>query len=149
MKKQLSKVFAIVVMFLATSVNVSADTDKVVEVSQLPAQAQQILKQHFAQKKVAIAKSDWDWFSKGYDVVFTDGCKVEFDGNGNWTNIDCRRSTVPVKLIPTQILTKVQEMYPSITITEIERDRRGYDVSLSNGLDLEFNTKFQVVDVDK
>ncbi len=149
MKKQLSKVFAIVVMFLATSVNVSADTDKVVEVSQLPAQSQQILKQHFAQKKVAIAKADWDWFSKNYDVVFTDGCKVEFDGDGKWTSIDCRRSTVPVKLIPAQILTKVQEMYPSITITEIERDRRGYDVSLSNGLDIEFNTNIQVVDVDK
>ncbi len=149
MKKQLSKLFAIVAVLLATSVNATADNDKVVEVTQLPAQAQQILKQHFAEKKVAIAKSEWDWFSKGYDVVFTDGCKVEFDNDGNWTNIDCRRSAVPVKLIPTQIVAKVRELYPTLTITEIERDRKGYDVSLSNGLDIEFNNKFQIFDVDK
>ncbi len=149
MKKQLSKLFAIVAMLLTTSVNATADTDKVIEVSQLPAQAQQTLKQHFSQKKVAIAKAEWDWFSKSYDIVFTDGSKVEFDSDGNWTNIDCRRSMVPLKLIPSQIVTKVKEMYPDMNVTEIEREKRGYEVTLSNGLELKFSKSFQVVDIDK
>ena len=30
----------------------------------------------------------------------------------------------------------------------MDRDRRGYDVELDNGLDLEFNKKFQMVEID-
>ncbi len=149
MKKQLSKLFAIVAVLLATSVNATADNDKVVEVSQLPALAQQTLKQHFTKNKVAIAKMETDWFSKSYDVVFTDGGKVEFDSKGNWTSIDCGRGTVPAKLVPAKVASKIKELYPSMTITEIEHDKRGYEVRLSNGLEIDFDKNFRIVDVDK
>ena len=31
---------------------------------------------------------------------------------------------------------------------KIDRDRRGYDVKLNNGMEIEFDKKFNVVDID-
>ena len=34
------------------------------------------------------------------------------------------------------------------TVIKLDRDRRGYDVKLNNGMELEFNKKFEIVDID-
>ena len=34
------------------------------------------------------------------------------------------------------------------TIIKLDRDRRGYDVKLNNGMELEFNKNFEIVDID-
>ena len=57
-------------------------------------------------------------------------------------------TAVPAALVPQPIMAFVKKTYPDAVVTKIERDRRGYDVDLSNGLDLEFNSKFQLIDVD-
>ncbi len=38
--------------------------------------------------------------------------------------------------------------FPGTTILKLDRDRRGYDIKLNNGLELEYNKKFQVVEID-
>ena len=114
----------------------------------LPAAAKAIIKEHFAGKEVLLVKQETEWVRRQYDVVFSDGSKVEFDSNGEWTEIDCIQSGVPTALVPKPILDFVKKHYPNYIITQIDRDRRGYDVDLSNGLEIEFNKKFQVIDID-
>ena len=43
---------------------------------------------------------------------------------------------------------QVKKTFPGATIIKLDRDRRGYDVKLNNGMDLEFNKKFEIVEVD-
>ena len=43
----------------------------------------------------------------------------------------------------------VKATYPSCRIEEIEKDRRGYEVKLSNKLELTFDKKLNIVDIDK
>ena len=50
-------------------------------------------------------------------------------------------------LIPEQIKAHVNATIPDAVITKIDRDRRGYEVKLSNGLEMEYNKKFKVVDI--
>ena len=38
--------------------------------------------------------------------------------------------------------------YPDRKITAIDRDRRDYEVELDNGLDLKFDLKFRLIDID-
>ena len=38
--------------------------------------------------------------------------------------------------------------YPKNKITSIDRDRRDYEVELDNGLDLKFDLKFRLIDID-
>lgn len=130
------------------SATANADNDKPIEISQLPATAQQVIKNNFADKKVAMAKMETGIFEKSYDVIFTNGEKIEFDRNGNWTDISCKLSAVPTALIPAAIRTYAKNNYPDTKILKIEKDRGEYEIKLSNGLEITFNKNFQVIDID-
>ena len=141
MKKSL---FILMAFVLTMCMPVMADNDRVITFDQLPAPAQELLKKHFAEKVPLIITVDWD----DYKVIYQSGEKVEFDKKGNWKDLDCKVSRVPVALIPEQIKANVKTTFPGAIIIKLDRDRRGYDVKLNNGMELEYNKKFQVVDID-
>lgn len=124
-----------------------ADNDKPISVSQLPAKAQQVIKKNFASKKIAVVVQD-GMINKSYDVMFTNGDKVEFNRNGEWTEIDCRRTTVPTALIPSAIKTYVTQNYPDAKVLKIEKDGSECEVKLSTGMEITFNKNFQAIDID-
>ena len=129
---------------LTMCMSVMADNDRVITFDQLPAQAQTLLKQHFADKVVMIVTVDYD----DYTVMYQSGEKVEFNKSGDWKEFECKTSAVPPALIPEQIKAHVKATFPGVTILKLDRDRRGYDIKLNNGLELEYNKKFQVVEID-
>ena len=140
----------ILLLFCALFVQATAfaGIDKPVTFEQLPMAAQQTIKKHFADRQIALAKMEMEFFGKSYDVIFTNGDKIEFDGRGKWTDIDCKRSQVPDALVPTTIGTFVKKNYPQTTILKIEWNRRTYEVELSNRLELEFDKSFRLIDID-
>jgi len=83
MKKLAVLLVAIVAVFGVAK----ADDDRPIVVSKLPAKAQTFLKQYFKTSEVALAKEDRDLFSSTYDVIFTDGGKVEFEAGKHAVNI--------------------------------------------------------------
>ena len=127
-----------------------AGNDKPIQVDRMPKAAQQFIRNHFAEQSVAMAKMELDFLSKSYDVIFTNGDKVEFDKKGKWTNVDCEHSQVPVAVIPTAIQNYIKQHYPEAKVLKIEKtDHKGYDVDLNNGFELEFDKRFKVVDIDR
>ena len=137
-------VFILLALLLTMCMPMMADNDRVITFDQLPQTAQTLLKTHFADKVPLVITVDWD----DYKVMYQSGEKVEFDKKGNWKDLDCKVSAVPTALIPEQIKTHVKATFPGTTIIKLDRDRRGYDVKLNNGLELEYNKQFQVVDID-
>ncbi len=148
MKSILKKLIIVLIGVSCFSACAITDKDKPITVNQLPAAAQQMIKKNFPNSKVAMAKQENDLLKTSYDVVFTNGDKIEFDSKGNWTGINCKNSFVPSALIPVQIKNYVQQNYPDNKIIEIDRDKKEYDVKLSNGIEITFNTKFQVIEMD-
>ena len=137
-----------VYMFVC-SATIWAANDKPIMITDMPKQAQLFIKSYFSTHSVALAKMETDVLSKSYDVIFTNGDKVEFDKKGRWTNIDCEHSAVPEAVVPQFIKEYVQKQYPSAKILKLElTDRKGYDVELSNDVDIEFDKKFNVIDID-
>ncbi len=67
-----------------------ADNDKAITFNQLPNKAQTFIKKHFANHKVAFVKMDKKILNSDYDVILANGNKLEFDKNGEWTDLDCR-----------------------------------------------------------
>lgn len=126
-----------------------ADNAKPVQVTQLPAVAQQFIRQYFASCKVALAKVETELMSKSYEVVFTNGDHIEFDSKGNWEEIDCKSSSVPVSIIPAPVAKYIRTNYPDATVSKIEKDRKQYEVKLSNGVELTFDSKYNLVDIDR
>ena len=137
--------FLLMAMVMTMSLTMSADDDdRVITYQQLPQAAQTFLKQHFAKKVPLVVTVDWD----DYTIVYESGEKVEFDRNGNWKDIDCRASKVPANLVPEQIATYLKQNYPGKVVLKLERRRMGYEVRINNGMEIEFNRNFQVIDVD-
>ena len=145
MKKLL--ILAAAVFALGTS-TVSADNDRPISVSELPEKAQQFIRQHFPTEKVSFAKMERELFDTTYEVIFTSSSKVEFLKNGDWKEVDCKYSTVPAAIIPQQIAQYVSQYYPDTSVVQIDRDKRDYEVKLTNGLELTFDLKFNLIDID-
>ena len=122
--------------------------DRVIEVTALPATAQQLLQKEFSGKTISFVKAERDGFSLDYDVVFSDGMAVEFDSRGEWREVNARQTEVPAGLVPQPIAQYVKQHYPETTIRHIERHRKGVEVDLSNGLEIEFDKQYRVRDID-
>ena len=125
-----------------------ADNDKPINFTQLPQAAQKFGKQHFPKAKIACVKMDAELFDKSYNVVFNNGDKLEFDKKGEWTEVNCKSTVVPAKVIPTPIKKYVETNYPEAKVLSIERDRYDYEVKLSNFWEIKFDMNFNVIDMD-
>ena len=146
----MKKIVFLFISLFAMNFVALAGNDKPIQVSEMPKAAQLFIKNHFADLSVAMAKVETDFLDKNYDVVFTNGNKVEFDKKGNWTNVDCEHTQVPVAILPEAIRQYVAKNYPDARVLKIEvTDRKGYDVELSNGFELEFDKRMNVIDVDR
>lgn len=146
----MKKIVFLFVSLFVMNLAVFADNDKPIQVTEMPKAAQNFVKAHFANQSVAVAKMETDFLDKTYDVIFTNGDKVEFDKKGNWTNVDCEHTQVPAEIIPVAIQQYVSKNYPDAKVVKIEKtDRKGYDVDLNNGFDIEFDKKMRVVEIDR
>ena len=142
--KKIALFFASVMAFAGVA---SAD-DKPITFEQLPAKAQQFIKTNFPQEKIAFTSLDRDIFGDTYDVLFASGTKLEFTDKGEWKEIECKYSTVDEKFIPEQIRNYVTNTYPGTKYVKIEKGKNGYEVELTNGLELTFDRNFVLIDID-
>ena len=140
-------VLTLSVFFAAIGV-ACADVDRPIEVDKLPDAAQKFLKQYFPNASVSLAKVDVELAYKEYDVLLTDGTRIDFNNSGEWIDVDCKYAAIPEGIVPRQIVDYVAKNYPNVNILRIERDRHTYEVSLSNRLELTFDKKFKIVDID-
>lgn len=152
--RNMKRVPALLAVFAATlfSAPAFAGDDRPLTVQELPAAAQQFLRSCFPDSKdnkVAYATVDDDWFDREYKVVFVNGSKVEFDRKGEWKQVECKYGRVPLSIIPQQIQTELADLYGDFVVVGIERDRREYEVKLSNRLEVTFDrSTFRIIDID-
>ena len=125
-----------------------ADNHQPIERNQLPEKAQTFLSTYFPDAKISLARKDIDVMELSYDVIFTDGSKVEFDRKGNWTEVDCLANPLPSGIVPEAINKVIRAHYPEAQATKIERDHREVEVKLNNRVELTFNKHMQLIDID-
>ena len=115
----------------------------------LPAAAQTALKNFKA--GVSIVKIDTNGgIVRDYEVIMTDGSEIEFDASGNWTAVEVGRGkAVPAAFVPAAIQNYVKANHAKARVIGIEKDRRGYDVDLSTGVDIKFDTAGNFIRVDR
>ncbi len=127
----------------------SANAQKtVITKTALPANAQFFLKTHFAGQEPTYIIEDKEMFSKDYKVQFANNLEVEFDGKGNWEEVDGNHQAIPISVIPKKIVSYINTHFANTTITKIDKGTWGYEVNLSNGLELEFNSKGNFIRID-
>ena len=135
---------------LSTALGAAAaeDHDRPVSVEEMPAAAREFIELHFPEARVALAKMERDFPDVSYEVIFTIGVKLEFDGGGEWTKVSCKYSPMPEGIVPEPLEMKSAELYPGVPVIEIERERREIELKLANGMELTFSHDGRLLDID-
>lgn len=75
-----------------------------------------------------------------YEVVLADGSEITFDRTGNWDNVEvANTASVPKSFVPAAVSEYVKKAHSGTRIVGIDKERTGYDVELSNGIDIKFD----------
>ncbi|RNL87919.1 hypothetical protein ED312_09315 [Sinomicrobium pectinilyticum] len=123
--------------------------ESVITKAELPAPAREFLDTHFKEQKIIQVVKDVDYLIKtDYEVLLDNAMKVEFDGKGNWKEVDGSHTPVPVALVPEKVTHYVKQNFPTHTINKIEKSSVKYEVELANGLDLEFTLGGEFLRID-
>ena len=119
--------------------------DRPVPVNQLTAQVKTFVQKHFQGKSIIYAEKDLTT----YECRLSDGTQIDFYRKGDWKKVDTENmSAVPSALVPNLIKQYVQSTFPGAKITKIEKERYGYDIELSNDLELKFNHQGALLRMD-
>ena len=137
------KFFLVAVMSIVVA-NVAMSDDRPILPDQLPQNAKAFIQSNFQGKKVMYAEKDWN----SYECHLDDGTKIEFSRKGNWDKVDCHFSPVPANIVPAVIRQYVKANYAGIEITKIDKERYGYEIELSNDLELKFNHQGTLIGMD-
>lgn len=147
MKKILSVMAVFATLILVSSVVVAND-DIPITPDQLPAAAQQFIKNHFPEQTISYAKKDVDYAKTTFEVHLNDGSEIEFTANGDWEKVDCKYRAVPAVLVPEAAAKYVNANFPSAVIVKVDKERFGWDIELNNDLELKFSKEGQLLGID-
>lgn len=149
MMDMIKKVIMILIAVLGVSTAAMAKDTYARDASVLPKAAQTVLANNF-KAKVNIVKIDKDLgHVKDYEVILTDGTEITFDNDGNWKDVEIgTNGSIPKAFIPQAISDYVKANQPGQKIVGIEKERSGYEVELSNGVDMKFDKAGKFVRYD-
>lgn len=154
MKKAIfTSLIALVLSISFVSCSNSDDDDNTkqsIAYSALPENARTFIELHFPEITVALVQQNAipDLDGSIYDVYLSNGFEIDFTAEGNWTDVDGKLQAVPAAIIPTPINEYVATNYPNLFVTSIEIEAFGYDIELSNGLDLLFDPQGNFIRID-
>ncbi len=130
-------ILALFLCVFCVQASLFADTEVPIEKSQLPKRTQKFLDEHFPNIVVSHIKAEKNLFGiVAYEVILTNGFDMDFDKKGEWTEIDGGKQEVPSAIIPEKIRKSVAERFSGKKITQIKKERKTYEIELSDGEDL-------------
>ena len=138
------KIFAMaLVCLMMVAVNAMAD-DRPVPVQSLPAASKQFVAANFPGATIVYAAKD----DGKYETTLSTGAKVDFTKKGAWDKVDCHTVAVPAAIVPAAIAAYVKASFPNTVITKIDKERYGYEIELSNDIELKFNQAGEMMAID-
>ena len=134
----------IIVALIALCVSIACFADgRIIPAEQLPDAVKTFIKTHFPEASVLYAELD-----EGYEVRLNDGTEIDFTRKGALDNVDCKMKPVPTALVPPVVSSYVKANYPDALIVKYDKERYGCEIELSNGLEMKFNSKGQLISID-
>lgn len=136
----MKKILFALIAILGIAVCTQARDTYAHDASVLPKAAQTTIADNF-KAKVSVVKIDKDFGRvSDYGAILTDGTEISFDRDGNWENVEVSNSkSVPSAFVPKAIQDYVSKNQKGTRIVGIDKERNGFDVELSNGVEMKFD----------
>jgi len=138
----MKKILAALMLIVTMAFTASARDNYSRNAADLPAAARNTLKNNF-KADVSLIKIEGNFGRVSeYEVILTDGTEVSFDRSGNWKEIEVKSSgSVPSAFIPKPLAEYVKKNHKGARIVGLEKSRKGYEASLSNGIEIECDSR--------
>lgn len=140
------------ILFSFTACNNDDDNNETeINFAELPEASRILIESNFTGTTASrvIKKNTPDTDGTLYEVWLNNNFEIDFDESGNWTDIDGNNQQVPNALIPEPILAYTQTNYPSpLFIEVIDKEPYGYQVEISNDVELKFNSDGTFIGID-
>ena len=119
----------------------SCEKEATIQQDQLPTAANDFLAEHFQASKVLSVREEKEVLAgKEFAVMLDNGTKITFDKNGQWVEADAAdRTALPTTFILKPIQEYVTTNHATAPVSSIEKEKHGFDVELTNDLDLVFD----------
>lgn len=149
--KQMKRIISLCLLIWLTgsTVMMAKGQDVMISVEKLPANSRDFLNTHFNEMEISYVEVEKDllWV-EGYEVILIDGTEVNFTRNGEWKEVDRRKSAVPPAIIPGEIARYVEKNFPGKEILAIEKETRKWEIKLNNRMELSFDLKGRLIELD-
>lgn len=133
-------IISLLMLLTATGVSYAFIDSYVLDRDKLPQEAQEMLDTYFPKAKIGMIKIDRHLLKKtDYEVRLVNGTTIKFSNAGKWKSVDCKKREVPEELISKTIRNYVKKNYSDVTIVSINKKSSGYEIGLSDGVELKFN----------
>jgi hypothetical protein len=133
---------ALLVFAFALAAISCEEDEKDIPETDLPQEARNFIELHFPGTTIKRIVRDNER-SIDYDIWLQNGFFLEFNEAGNWVEIDGKGAAIPVAIInelPDALTTYLSENYAADTVISLDLDGGVYEVELSTGLELIFDT---------
>ena len=147
--KKLILTFTALLAFAIIVVSCDKDDDHQVPATSLPASASTFLNTF---KDVTIRKVEKQTPTAtnktAYSVELANGIEVDFDQEGDWKEVESDNDTaIPTGFISSTIVSYVDTNYRTAQISAIDKVTAGFEVELTNDVDLLFDPSGQFVKI--
>lgn len=102
----------------------------------LPERALEFVRDYYGSHYAKSCEKDYD--SENYELTMTDGTEIEFDYSGKVIGIDAPDNAAIApeavkKIVSRRVYKRIEELGLSGNIEKIEREKRGYDIEMTDG----------------
>ncbi|MEI0798053.1 PepSY-like domain-containing protein [Brachyspira intermedia] len=115
--------------------------DMAIQANQLPKNAQDFIKANFANDQIVYAEQD----RQSYKVELASGIEIDFDRQGNWTDVAGNNQPITTKFIPANIIKTVESKYPQVPVLEISKEYLSYKLKLGNNREVYIDNNGKIV----
>lgn len=139
--------FLSIVCLLAIATTAVSCDDKPISEAELPKESKDFISKNFAGVNILRTEKE----GKGYSVHLANGCELDFDSKGEWTEVDARDGElIPTAFIIPSIVSYVEDTYKGKGINGIERFANGFDVDLAKqDIELIFDKDGKFLRIDR
>lgn len=133
--------FIFVALSVASCSSDDNNSETIVQTSELPSQSKSFLETYFLGYQIVQIQRDARSVDEYYEVRLTDGTQVDFDKDGMWTEVDGNANMIPTGFIHPHIISYITANYPAASVESIGKEIYGFNVDLTNNLDLRFSSE--------
>ena len=142
------KMLIILITTILAMLGIISCQETIVPADNLPSPAKSFIEEYFPGVPVSYVKKDSKLISTTYEIILQDGTEIEFGSKGVWDKVDCKRKAVPSGLIPAAITDYVNNNFAGQFIVMIDKEPFGTEIELDNDLELKFDKKDQLINID-